>query len=201
MGIKKVGSKWKVNKYVGKKRYIKTFATKDEAKTYLALIIMQGSGFGNIPSLSNKKINFKFYVETNYIKLLNGISRPDEDRRLYERLIKYWGTHNIQDITPSNIETYILLLKGKPATKVFYLAKLSKVFSLAIKDNIIISNPVHRVTKPVINNSKLNYLTRQEITKLLKIVPEHTKKFCILGVNTGMRKSEITGLTFSDIDY
>jgi integrase len=49
------------------------------------------------------------------------------------------------------------------------------------------------------NNTRTRYLTQDEITRLLNNAPEHLKDIIICAIHTGMRKSEILSLKWSQI--
>ncbi len=50
------------------------------------------------------------------------------------------------------------------------------------------------------NNARLRFLEKDEIVKLLAHCPDHLKGIVIVALNTGMRKAEILGLKWRDVD-
>ena len=50
------------------------------------------------------------------------------------------------------------------------------------------------------DNQRLRYLEKEEIDKLLANCCEHLKPIVVVALHTGMRKGEILGLKWHDID-
>ena len=92
-----------------------------------------------------------------------------------------------------------------PTTVVRYLASLSHVFSVAVRDwEWMQENPVLKISKPKISNERTRFLSDEERTRLIKVCQESESKglypVVILALSTGMRRGEILNLKWSDID-
>jgi len=61
-------------------------------------------------------------------------------------------------------------------------------------------NPCKAVKLFKDNNQRLRFLEREEIDNLLANCYEHLKPIVVVALHTGMRKSEILGLKWHDID-
>lgn len=62
-------------------------------------------------------------------------------------------------------------------------------------------NPVTKVKLFKENNKRIRYLELKEIKSLLDVCSEHLKLIVITALNTGMRKGEILGLKWKDLDF
>jgi len=86
-----------------------------------------------------------------------------------------------------------------------YCSLLSKMFNLLIADGKITKNPCHFSLKLRENNFKIRYLTVEEQNRMFKCLNkkefEHIKPIIICALYTGMRKSEILKLKWSQIDF
>lgn len=86
-----------------------------------------------------------------------------------------------------------------------YCSLLSKMFNLLIADGKIIKNPCHFSSKLRENNFKIRFLTIEEQEKMFKLLDNkdfiHLKPIIICALYTGMRKSEILNLKWSQIDF
>ena len=86
-----------------------------------------------------------------------------------------------------------------------YSAILSKMFNLLIADGKLVKNPCKFSPKLRENNYKIRYLTHDEQQRMYKylLTPEfsHIKPIIITALYTGMRKSEILKLKWSQIDF
>jgi integrase len=144
-------------------------------------------------------------------------SKPKNARNVRQHLL-WWkeelGHCLLSDIKPSMIaQKRDELLSGttckdklrSSTTVVRYLASLSHAFSIAVKDwEWISENPVMKISKPKISNSRTRFLNDDEKERLIQACQESESKglypIVILALSTGMRRGEIMNLTWSDVD-
>jgi integrase len=75
------------------------------------------------------------------------------------------------------------------------------MFNLAVEWGKIKDNPCKKVKKPEQANGRVRYLSEDEIKRLYECCKnKRLKLFITIALNTGMRKSEILGLKWSDVD-
>lgn len=137
----------------------------------------------------------------------------------------YFGQNMVvQKITPNKIEEFKKYLKTerkvKNSTVNHYLTLLSKMFNVGIDNEIIRNNPIQKVPKLREDNNKIKYLTKEEEKRLFheiereyEVLDRDTRKkkitqpflylkpIVITALQTGMRKGEILGLKWSNIDF
>jgi integrase len=92
----------------------------------------------------------------------------------------------------------------RPATVNRELACLSKVFSMAQDAGLIADNPCCKVKKLREDNRRERVLSSDEEARLLAVCTgprEHLKPIIVLAVNTGMRRGDLLGLTWSRVDF
>lgn len=81
---------------------------------------------------------------------------------------------------------------------------LSAIFQYAmITEQLIISNPCKRIKTPKGSNVEAPYLNEEEVAELFSHIEEEpieNQTLFIIAVNTGMRRGELCGLTWNDID-
>jgi integrase len=195
----------------GKRRQIKRtgFKTKKEAEAELLKI-------------KNEIIN-EAYVDLNNVELgdfLKSWLKQKEKLvekstyKRYERLCRLYivphlGNLKLQKINNSKIQQFIdyLVDELQFSRKTCLLATtiLSDVFRQAIKEGIVKSNPVQDIILPKENPTELNVWDDDEIRKFLSI--RHHKNrgkyylAILMALLTGMRKGEILGLTWDQIDF
>jgi len=92
-----------------------------------------------------------------------------------------------------------------PASVVRYLAVLSHAFTVAVKEwGWIEHNPVLKVTKPTEPRGRVRFLSEQERNALLTACRESSNPWLytcvVVALSTGMRKGELMGLTWQDVD-
>jgi integrase len=136
--------------------------------------------------------------------------RPhDYDRQ--EHLLGWWrdqlGDYALAHITPALIAKHrdALLNERSPATVNRYLAALSKAFSNAVKEwHWLYENPVQRVAKETEPQGRVRFLSDPERDALLSACRESALPvlhvIVLLALTTGMRRGELLGLRWPDID-
>lgn len=135
-----------------------------------------------------------------------------------EHILDWWqqkiGSYVLKDITPALITEIRdkLLHKeidGKDravATVVKYLATLSHIMTKCVNEwQWLEANPVAKVSKPSLPKGRTRFLDDSEREKLLEECQKSSSPYLytivILAISTGMRRSEILNLTWSDIDF
>jgi integrase len=89
----------------------------------------------------------------------------------------------------------------KPATVVRELAIISKVFSLAVKNDICDYNPCNRIEKPKFDNVQNKVLKREhEESFFVHMHSEWARDVCRFVLNTGLRQNDVMNLKRFGID-
>lgn len=92
----------------------------------------------------------------------------------------------------------------KPKTVRTYISALSAVLSKAVDWGYIERNPVERVDLPSIAGHRAPYLDEPEVRRLLQILqdePIRWRALVTFDLLSGLRRGELTGLFWSDIDF
>ena len=124
------------------------------------------------------------------------------------------GNLKLADVTPAKVaECRDRLLttptvRGKlrsPSTAVRYLAVLSHAFSIAMREwGWVDGNPCRKVTKPKESRGRVRFLDESERGRLLEACRQSTSTMLypivVLALMTGMRRGEIMGLRWQDVD-
>jgi integrase len=119
------------------------------------------------------------------------------------------GAYTLATITPDLIGRHRDQLQTKegfaPATVNRYLSALSKAFSNAVKEwHWLPDNPMRRVSKKTEPRGVVRYLSDEERAALLKACRESELKplylLVLFALTTGMRRGELLGLRWQDID-
>lgn len=130
------------------------------------------------------------------------------------RWIQEIGDKTLADTTPAVIvEVRDKLLEEKtargtkrgPASVHRYMEALSVVFSTAVREwNWCEVNPLSKVKKPKQPRGRVRFLSADERSALLNQCRlsdnPHLETIVVLALSTGMRRGEILGLKWSDID-
>lgn len=131
------------------------------------------------------------------------------DNQYCKVFIEEWGAKTkLKDITPQKIERFKVkrMSDNANATVNRYLEALSKLFNVAISNNIAKENPMKQVKKLKTKNFKIRFLSKDEEVRLFeKIEAEekyhYLKPIILCSLLTGMRRGEILNLKWSNIDF
>ncbi|RZD18980.1 MAG: site-specific integrase [Candidatus Acididesulfobacter diazotrophicus] len=123
-----------------------------------------------------------------------------------KNLINRFGDKPLDDFSLEDIEDIQgdILKKGQSAAYANRLVVITKImFNRALDWELVSEDVIKRLKKCKLLRGeikRLRYLSEEEAEKLLFNCEPHLKPFVITALNTGMRKSEILGLTWDRID-
>jgi len=134
----------------------------------------------------------------------NGKRSLRRDECSIKALMSHFKHLKISQITPLHIENYKkkrLEEERMPGTINRELASLKHMYNLAKKWKLIRENPVSGVKLLKEEKYKMEILDKVEVELLIGAATEHLKPILIVALNTGMRRGEVLGLRWSDIDF
>lgn len=224
--FKKGNNKWYYRFQLNGKEYYRACKGAVDQKTALQYeaIVKAEIMKGNLGILDNKpkptlKYAIKLYLDYSECnkKSYKG------DLRSTEIFLEYFGNIDLEDITPAKIEDFKRDVKNstgnKNATINRYLQALSKMLNIAVANELLNKNPMWSVKKLKENNYKTRVLMPDEEERLFKEIERgyevvgrdrkkkkiypyiYLKNIIICALQTGMRKSEILKLKWSNIDF
>ena len=91
----------------------------------------------------------------------------------------------------------------KPATINRYMATLKHMLTKAVEWGMVSDDAirnVRRVKQLEENNKRMRFLSQEECATLINSSSDHLRPIVVAALNTGMRKSEILGLTWDRVD-
>ncbi len=131
----------------------------------------------------------------------------------YKKAIKNYivpemGNAKLTKVRLFDVQQWVNRLSGKLSPKTVRNAffVLSKMYDSAVKWQIITANPCANIDLPALDKKESNYYNREETAllfeKLLSVDDNHYKYLVaiMLTIFTGLRRSELAGLMWSDID-
>ena len=149
--------------------------------------------------------NIKFYLE--YLKY---------ERRVSDNTVESYGENlkmlteaidkNILSLTNEDIRSFLNSLELTTKTKAHYLSVLNSFYNYMIFNGNIKVNPCNGIKSPKLEKKLPNYLTIEEIDKLLDIkllkpIDYRNKAMLEVLFATGTRISELINLTLNQIDF
>lgn len=192
----------------GKRKTIKKrgFKTKGEAKSAERLAQTEWEKGSYIDPSKFTVSQYMLYWFENKQDL------SDESRLTYMGYMKNHifptiGDLPLQKLNVYDIEKLIYELNKKniadgTAKKIFNILQTS--LRVALRKEIIARNPIDMLdtgSKPKSSKAKINYWMRDEVKEFLSRLQHRQRILFILAIYTGMRRGEICGLRWKDIDF
>src|SRR5262249_7305024 len=111
-------------------------------------------------------------------------------------------TGKIASIRRPDVQRYVTERSGdvSPATVRKELNTLTHMLGLAVEWELIPFNPAQRVKSPRLPAGRVRYLQPTELRALIDASLDWLKPIVALAASTGMRRSEIIGLRWLDVD-
>ena len=204
-GIRKRGNVYYISYSLNGKQIQKAIST--DIKLAIAVLQKRKVEIAEGKHLDIKKtpkVKFEYFVD-EYLEVHskpNNKSYLKSDYPNLNGLKKYFSGKCLDEITTEDIERYRAVRIGKvtKSTVNRVLNCLSSLYNRAIEWGKASNNPMSKVKLFKVPEKRIRYLEKEEIDKLLLNCCEHLKPIVIVALHTGMRKSEILGLKWHDIE-
>jgi len=135
-------------------------------------------------------------------------------KNLLTRINQSIGHMKLDDIEPPDLLEFYNKLgedgvsarggKLSPKTIREHHALISSILRTAVEWQYILSNVAERVKAPRVPRKELQYLDENEAKRVIELLADEDLKYCtaiILLIYSGMRRGELCGLRWSDIDF
>ena len=140
---------------------------------------------------------------------INGKKAEGMVKYYVERLLEHFGRKSrVGHITTDLIRAYVAKRKqqpsstGRPPANASInreLAALKRMLHLGRQAGKVVSVP--HIPMLVENNVRKGFYTHHDYLRLKKVLPSYLKPVVTLGYSTGMRKAEILGLEWSQVNF
>lgn len=197
--------KWAVRWFEGESKKQKSFATKNEAKLFLARISLAPEEKQKVTKVSEL---FTYYRDTVSAKKRGG---HWEQLRLDLWLRQSWAGKRAAELTHQDIEAFMASRDIGPATVRRELTLMSAVFNDGIRRGVVAENPVRLVERPREPEHRERIASEDDKKALLaaagwdgESTPSDTSQMTVaaflFACQTGMRSGEILRLEDAWID-
>ena len=181
------------------------FAKKSDAKAAESDLIQSIKKEPRPVEKSMAGITLEAFCES-YLKIKKSVSAGT--KRNYTNAVKALSSlakRPIHTITYLKLQTAISEWKYKPVTQKNYKAKLNILFRAAVKPyGLIATNPMVDIETPKDRERKtIHTVPDEKFSEIIKALAGQppVRTAIIIGYYTGMRRSEICALKWSDIDF
>jgi integrase len=120
---------------------------------------------------------------------------------LDDLILPEWGDHRLQDVRPVAVEKWLQGMTYAAATKAKLKGVFGTLFRHGMRHQWTTANPIALVRCSGKRVSEPDVLTATEIRALLEELPELVRTVTLLAAVTGLRRGELFGLKWEDIDF
>jgi integrase len=140
------------------------------------------------------------------IELIEGNRKTARTVAVYEQQIRQyilpkWATYEIGSIKAVAVEAWLKGLPGAPATKAKTRNIMSALYQHARRYEFIGTNPISLVRQSAVRQKEPEILDPEEVVALLDELDEPFRTIIHLAAVTGMRRGELFGLKWRDVDF
>jgi integrase len=175
-------------------------------------------GRGKQPEIKKKIPNYTFRdLSVEYLQWAKRQRSFPQKETLVKQLVTIFGAYPLRAFNSRLLEQYqterlekgnkIVKVKpqggNKPGTINRHIATIKVMFTKAAEWEMVeeeVRKKVRKVKLLEENNRRLRYLAKEECQKLVGECPKHLRPLVITALNTGMRRGEIFGLKWDNID-
>lgn len=198
-----------VDPFTGKQRRTtrRGFKTQKEAKKAERelLLSVEENGFTDHSSKPTFKEVADLWLES-YETTVKPTTYQNTRKYLNILIKDYFSDIRIESISVSMMQQIVLKLSKRYTAYSLYLSVVNRVFKFAMSLGIVQANPVDRIIRPKQQPPKSEKiaLTKEELNQFLVLAKEYARPVLYAAWHTlaytGLRKGELLGLEWSDID-
>ena len=118
-------------------------------------------------------------------------------------IVPFFGQMRLDEITLPHVREFMKALLAKelsPKTVLNAMVVLKEMFKHAVQWGYLDANPAQYAERPQAEDQEMQILTPPEIRRLLDAADEPVRTLLLCAVLTGMRRGELLGLRWEDID-
>ena len=184
----------------------KSFATKRDARTYLATITTDTLQGRYVAPDAGRELLGAYAARWAESQPWRPQTRHRMMHVITSQIVPRWGSTPIRSVRPSAVQSWVgeMTADGLASSTVeSYFRVLAAVMRAARKDRLIAESPTDGITLPRDdrNAASLVPLTTEQVHALAEAVPEHYRALVLTSAGLGLRQGEACGLTVDRIDF
>lgn len=140
----------------------------------------------------------------NFAKGNKALQSYQRDELTLRHLTEFIKVDRLGAITPSALEAYKAHRVGKgtkPSTLNRELNTIKAMFNKALAWGALSKNPAQSVRKLKETHKKIRYLSREEVSTLVKAAAGRMRPIIETFLHTGFRRDELIHLAWADVDF
>lgn len=124
-----------------------------------------------------------------------------------KNIVAHFQGQIVQKITAPDIQKFLIYLRTEkgfaPQNVHHHYRTLNMIFAYAVRQELIVKNPMDKVDRPKLARKRVDALTQEEAAAFFAALQEQPLDFrCLLHllITTGIRRGECIGLKWGDLD-
>jgi len=205
--VRKRGEIWYIiYPFRGKQKWKAIGSSKRAAEQALAEVMnsIHKGTYRDLPKTTFAEFSEKWIKEYCRTALKPSTLRGYENW-IRRHLMPFFGYMQLSEISPEDVQAYVSekLADDKISPKSINnsLVPLKRMFTIAVRWGYLRANPAQYVEKPRQEHQEMDFLKPEEIRVFLENVSEEFYPFFLTAILTGMRRGELMGLQWGDIDW
>ena len=162
--------------------------------------------------ISRSKMDFVRFILEDWFPVCidNGEHKPKTVAFYHDttkNITAYFKGNILQKLSATDIQKFLIYLRTKKGFMPQYVhhhyRTLNMIFSFAMKQELILSNPMDKVDKPKLQKHRVEALSQEEARRFFEALHACPLDFhCMLHlmITTGIRRGECIGLKWRDVD-
>lgn len=115
------------------------------------------------------------------------------------RILPRFGHKRLSDITPFELNDYIISLSAKPHVANKALTVMRIFYKWAIRQGLTSYDPTRAIKKMREDKREFNILSQEEAEQLLSVLESQERLLIMTELYTGLRSGELSALTWADV--
>lgn len=172
---------------------------RDAEKAVLVLRSTINSGVRSPQTVNELVAHYRRYELTLERKAFATVEAHESYLTLH--ILPKWGEHKLSEVKTVAVEMWLDRMPFAPATKTKIRNIMSAVYSHGIRHEWITFNPISKVRCSAKRLREPDVLAPSEFKALLKELPLRERTAVMLAAATGLRRSEMFALRWSDVNF
>ena len=172
---------------------------RDAEKAVLVLRSTINSGVRSPQTVNELVAHYRRYELTLERKAFATVEAHESYLTLH--ILPKWGEHKLSEVKTVAVEMWLDKMPFAPATKTKIRNIMSAVYSHGIRHEWITFNPISKVRCSAKRLREPDVLAPSEFKALLKELPLRERTAVMLAAATGLRRSEMFALRWSDVNF
>lgn len=201
MSLYKRGKTWRVRFTAPSGERIQCSAGTEDRKKAQEYHDRLKSTFWEVQRLGQKPERSWQEAAVRWLKEKDYKASHNRDVSILRCLDKYLGAHTLSDITRDVLDTIAegISAQTSKSNANRYLALIRAILRRSRDDWEWIDH-IPKVRLYTVNSKRINWLTREQAQTLITALPEHMKTIVRFALTTGLRRTNVTHLQWSQVD-